>query len=272
MIEDADVLHGVVLATFTLVIFIHVPLDGLARTVLAKVRGKRLNVQETDETKEFANPILKWSARQAPAVVNLQGKCCLGSHCGASLDTVSFVLNSQSVHEFKASIGITHKNDSMKLDGVNQRLFLVEAVFLLESFLLSSVHGLQRVVRHQDYIVFLEIFDCLDFSSFSVGTVHDESLQCPIRVALDLVHPLHQGNRRNKNKGRLLSGVVGHDQGDLLELWSVLISFNMIRLTDRLDCLAETHLVPKKTTLPLGLLFHSLHPCQAFELEGFEMA
>lgn len=85
-------LHSVVLATIALVVLVHVPLDRLTRTVLAKVRSERPDIQKANQTKEFANSILKWRASQAPAIIDLQGEGRLRSHGGTSLDAVGFVL------------------------------------------------------------------------------------------------------------------------------------------------------------------------------------
>lgn len=92
LIENANMLHGVVLATGALMIVVHLPLDRLTRTVLAEVRSERLDIQETDKTEELANSILKRCTSQAPAVINLQSESSLGGHRGASLDAMGFVL------------------------------------------------------------------------------------------------------------------------------------------------------------------------------------
>lgn len=69
----------------------------------------------------------------------------------------------------------------MKLRGVDDALFLVYSILSGEAFLLLAVHTLQRVVRHHDDIVFLEISN-LQSLALRVGAVEDKRLQGSIGI------------------------------------------------------------------------------------------
>jgi hypothetical protein len=78
LIENRDMLHAAVLATSALAILVHVPIESRTWALLAEVARKWLDVEEANERKELADPVLKWSTGQAPFVVSFQSKAGFG--------------------------------------------------------------------------------------------------------------------------------------------------------------------------------------------------
>lgn len=66
-------------------LFIRSPLKLFTIALLAKIAGDWSNLQESQEGKEFANPILDRSARKTPLICGFQGETRLRNPRGALL-------------------------------------------------------------------------------------------------------------------------------------------------------------------------------------------
>ncbi|KAI6751927.1 hypothetical protein HG531_006623 [Fusarium graminearum] len=117
---------------------------------LCDVRRKGSDVQEANQREELANSVLERCASQAPSEGGLESKACFGSHGGSRFDAMCLI-----------------QNDSVKVDGVNDALLLVNPILALEAFLLLAVDGLETVVRHHDHVEFLELTDGYSFGLLS---------------------------------------------------------------------------------------------------------
>jgi hypothetical protein len=85
LVEDRDMLHTAMVAVFATILFVHIPIESRAWTLLAKVAGERTDVEETDKREELADAVLQWGSRQAPFVICLESKASLGTSSSSLL-------------------------------------------------------------------------------------------------------------------------------------------------------------------------------------------
>jgi len=68
LIEDADMLHGGVIAVITHVVCIHGPMDLRAVALFAEIVGERTHFEEAEEGEELSDTILNRRAGEAPLI------------------------------------------------------------------------------------------------------------------------------------------------------------------------------------------------------------
>jgi hypothetical protein len=82
----------------------------------------------------------------------------------------------------------------MESDLMDNTLLFVNAILSLEPLLLLSVHRLQTVVGHENYIIFLQFLHS-NALRLRIGTMEDKCPECAIGVVRNFLLPLHQCNR-----------------------------------------------------------------------------
>lgn len=147
LIEDGNMVEASMVTVGALHVRRLRPMKFCAFADFAEIAGKRLDLQKSQKRKELPDTVLYWGAGETPFVVGLEGEACFGNTRGSSFDAVSLV-----------------KDQSMKLDGMNDAILFQYAVVSFPAFRLLPVHGLEASVRDHYYVVAPEILplECFD--------------------------------------------------------------------------------------------------------------